>query len=250
MDGADDDGWSSVATEWAELWGEHAEPVHRAIVESTGIRWGSRVLDVGCGSGEFLCLLESLGTLPSGIDPAPAMVNLSRKTAPYADVREGEVEALPWGDGAFDVVTAINSLQFADDPAAGLAELVRVTTPGGFVAVSNWAEGALNDLDVIERAIAAHHGDEPTPDGELRPAGGLERLFESAGLRVATSRLIELQWDLADDASLVRGVMLGEDDSTMDAATPAVLAAAAPFRLVGGGYRLVNRFRLVVSRVR
>ena len=249
MDGADEDGWSSVATEWAELWGEHAEPVHRAIVESTGIRWGSRVLDVGCGSGEFLCLLESLGTLPAGVDPAPAMVDLSRKTAPHADVREGEIEELPWPDNSFDVVTAINALQFADDAGDGLRELVRVATPGGFVAVSNWAEGSLNDLDVIERAIATFHGDEVSPDGELREAGGLERLFEGAGQPVATSRLIELQWDLADDDSLIRGVMLGEDQGTMDAAAPVVLEAAAPFRVAGGGYRLVNRFRLAVSRV-
>lgn len=168
MDGADEDAWSTVATEWAELWGDFADPVRRVVIQSTGIRSGIRVLDVGCGSGEFLSMLSDAGAVVSGADPAPAMIALARARVPEADIRAGTAESLPWASGSFDVVTAINALQFADDIAAGLAELMRVTVPEGHVAVANWAEGERNDVNVIEAAVAASFDEELPPDGELR----------------------------------------------------------------------------------
>src|SRR5688572_10932906 len=107
MDGNDDSGWSAIAGEWAELWGAFGDPVRETIIEATGIGEGSRVLDVGCGSGEFLALLVAHGANPAGVDPAPAMVALA---GPRAQV--GAFEHLPWPDDTFDVVTAVNALLF------------------------------------------------------------------------------------------------------------------------------------------
>src|SRR3954466_5886237 len=103
MDGADEDGWSSVATEWAELWGGFADPARHALVGAARIGVGSRVLDVGCGSGEFLRLLTDLGATVAGIDPASAMVDLARALVPDADLRLGHAERLPWPEASFDV---------------------------------------------------------------------------------------------------------------------------------------------------
>jgi SAM-dependent methyltransferase len=252
VDGADENGWSAVAAEWAQLWGSFADPARRVVVESTGLGRGSRVLDVGCGSGEFLALVESLGGVPFGVDPAPGMVSLARAAAPSADVRLGgvglgRVEQLPWPDESFDVVTAFNALQFADDPLLALAQMSRVTTPGGHIAVANWPEGALNDLNVVEAAVALADDDELLPDGPLRQAGALESLMREAGFRVISSGLVDVPWQARDDETLVRGVLLGEDAAGLTLRGPVVLEAARPFRQPGGGYRLRSAFRWVVA---
>jgi SAM-dependent methyltransferase len=207
------------------------------------------VLDVGCGSGELLAMLEGLSAISAGIDPAPRMLELARLRAPDSDIQLGIVESLPWPDGSFDVVTAVNSLQFADDTLAALGEMARVTVPGGSVAVANWAEGDLNDLDAIERAVASADGDEVKPDGELRVQGGLETLFREGGLEVVDSGLIDVPWEAQDDASLVAGVSLGESAEVTAELSEIVIASAQPFQTASGGYRLVNRFRFAVARV-
>ena len=248
VDGADESGWSAVAQEWSELWGTLADPVTSAIIEQTGVVAGTRVLDVGCGSGEFLAKLERLGARVTGIDPAHQMVRLARAAAPTAEVVIGGFENLPWSDASFDVVTAINALQFADDPHDALAQAARVCVPGGFIAIANWAEGALNALDVLESAVAEAAGEELQPDGDYRRAGGLEALLAEAGLTVIAASLVETPWEVADDSALIRGVLLGEDQGTIIEYAPTVLAAAEQFRTPDGGYRLVNAFRYAIAR--
>jgi SAM-dependent methyltransferase len=89
MNGADPDRWSAVAADWAELWGGIAAPVWDAMTEATGVGPGSRVLDVGCGSGGMLAYLHGLGASTAGSDPAPGMVDLARNRVPGADIRLG-----------------------------------------------------------------------------------------------------------------------------------------------------------------
>jgi SAM-dependent methyltransferase len=270
-----DDGWSELAEQWSELWAASAAPAHEALIAASGIRRSSRVLDVGCGSGEFLRTLTDRGAVATGVDPARGMVELARTVAPLADIRVAEAENLPFADASFDVVTAVNALQFADDTVDALAEFARVLAPGGYVAVANWAEGARNDLDAIEAAVAAADGgaddlvggaeegagdddaDEGAGDGgggdadwgagDLRVAGGLEAVLREAAFDVVAAGLVAVPWFAADDDALVRGVLLGEDPSVLRELAPVVLAAAAPFR-VDGGYRLNNSYRYVVAR--
>ncbi|MFI7598697.1 class I SAM-dependent methyltransferase [Actinoplanes sp. NPDC049681] len=239
MNGADPDRWSEVAAGWSELWGGFAQPAWRAVLAASGAGPGARVLDVGCGSGDFLGYCGEHGMTTAGIDPAPGMVALARRRS--ADVRLGGAEKLPWDDGTFDLAASFNALQFADDTDDALAEMVRVTVPGGHVAVANWAEAALNDLDAVERAL----DDGPSrPDGDLRLPGGLRELLADGGLADVVEGLAEVPWEAPDDDALVRGILLGEDP----ASAPAVLAASTPYRRRDGSYRLVNHFRFAVGR--
>jgi SAM-dependent methyltransferase len=248
MDGADAGGWSAVAEGWAELWGRFAEPAWTVVLGSVAPAPGARVLDIGCGSGDLIAHLDQRGFSTSGIDPARGMVALARGRVPAADIRSGDAENLPWPTNTFDLVTAVNALQFAADTEHALAQLVRVTVPGGAVAVVNWAGSDLNDLDTIEAALAEALGEDPRPDGELRMAGALERLFVSGGLEIVSSGVVEVPWDAPDDDTLVRGILLGEDPETMSELAPVVIAAAKTFRTPAGGYHLVNHFRYAVGR--
>lgn len=246
VDGADESGWSDVAAGWAELWGGFAAPAQRVLMDAAGIAARTPVLDVGCGSGEFLRLLGDAAADATGADPAPAMVELARRTG--AKVVLAGAEALPFGDGEFEVVTAVNALQFAGDTTAALREFVRVLRPGGRIAIANWAEGARNDIDVVEAAVAEALEDELRPDGPLRPEGGIEQALRGAALEVVDAGLVEVPWRAADDATLVRGILLGEDEETIAELHAVVVGAASPFRDADGGYLLRNAFRWAVAR--
>lgn len=246
VDEADAEGWSGVAAGWAELWADVARPTHDAIIAAASIGPGASVLDVGCGGGELLLAARDAGAQVTGVDPASGMRERARSRG--LDVRDADAAHLPFADGTFDVVTAVNALQFADDTTAALREFARVLTPGGRIAVANWAEGAQNDVDVIERAVAEADESEPLPDGPLRPAGGLEAAFAEAGLRVVSSGMAEAPWTARDDETLVRGILLGEDAATLDFFRATIVETAAPFR-TADGYLLRNAFRWAVGEV-
>lgn len=244
VDGADAGGWSAVADDWSRMWGTFARPAHDALVAAAGIGTGTRVLDVGCGSGEFLALMRGLGAAPVGVDPSAGMRRIAG--AAGFDVHDGDAEHLPFPSGAFEVVTAVNALQFADDAVAALREAARVTAPGGRIAVANWADAGHNDIDTIEHAVALADDSDPLPDGPLRAPGGLEAVFDAAGLAVSASGIVNTPWHAADDDELVTGILLGAEADFVEEMRPVVVAAARAFR-VGAGYVLHNRFRWAVA---
>jgi len=236
-----EDGWSDVAAEWSRLWGSAPEPVWREIEAAAGIQSGVNILDVGCGAGEFLVHARALGAEVAGVDPAAGMRAIAEACG--LDVRDAGAEALPWPDATFDVVTAINALQFADDTFDALDEMARVLKPGGRIVIANWAERALSDLDAIELALS---DDEPEPDGELRVAGGLEALLDEAGFILVSAGVTAARWHAADADELVRAVLLGEDARVMTELAPVVVEAAAHLRR-GDGYELNNAYRWAVA---
>lgn len=267
------------------LWDGFPAPAWRTLIEACGAGPATRLLDVGCGQGDFLRYARSRGLLIAGVEPDPPTAEQARR-ASGGDVRVAEVGELPWPDGSFDLVTSFNALQFADDTDAGLAEMARVTREGGLVALVNWAEPALNDLEAIERALSDKSGAEEaegdavraegdavgaegealesagevtepkgdavsvegaaTQAADLRYPGALECLLADGGLEVVAAGVITLPLEAPDDATLVDGI-LGEDAE--DHALAAVVRTAArAFRGEGGGYRLVNHFRYAVGR--
>ena len=247
MAAPEDDGWSPIAAEWAARWGGFADPARRALLDAAAVGSGVRLLDAGCGSGELLRLAVDRGATVAGCDPSPAMLDIAARSAPEADLRTAGLEALPWPDGAFDVVTTVNALHLADEEPA-LAEVRRVLAPGGLLAIAGWAERTRNDLGVLEAAVAAADGEPPTEEPEERLPGGLDAVLVRGGFALVASGLVEATWVAHDDVALVAGVLLGEDDGTKRELGPAVIAAGAPFRAPDGVVRLRNHLRWAVGR--
>ena len=243
-----DDPWSAVADDWGRYWGDFARPAWEPLLSIAGIGPGTRVLDVGCGTGELLEHLQERGARPSGVDPATRMVELARARAVGVDVRPGDFEHLPFDDGAFDALLAVNAFQFAEDQEHALAEAGRVLAPGGAVGLAGWAERTRNDLDAINSALAAADEEEPPEDGPLRLEGGLADVLCGAGWDVLDGGVVPVPWTARNDTDLVRGILFGEEESTIADLAPVVVDAAAPFRLPDGGYRLMNAFRWAVAR--
>ena len=102
-------------------------------------------LDVGCGSGALLAavLHARRPARLTGLDPSPAQLALARRRLSTAgDVSAelvlGSADAVPLADGVVDAVVTGLVLNFCPDPGSALAELVRVTRPGGTVAGYVW----------------------------------------------------------------------------------------------------------------
>jgi len=99
----------SGAEAWSEHWGRLAAPAREAVADAAGIGAGIRVLDAGCGTGEFLALAIGRGAAASGVDLEADRLAVARRVAPEAELREGDITQLPYADDAFDVVTAFNA---------------------------------------------------------------------------------------------------------------------------------------------
>jgi SAM-dependent methyltransferase len=101
----------------------------------------ARALDAGCGSGALLSDLGRLGSV-AAVDPNPRAVEHAQGRG-VGDVSLAGVEALPFPDAEFDVVTCLDVLEHVADDRAALHELARVTRPGGFLLVTVPAYPAL-----------------------------------------------------------------------------------------------------------
>ena len=118
--------------------GEIAEPQNRKLFDElldlTGVGAETRLLDIACGSGYAAALAAARGADVTGIDIAPALLEIARERTPDGSFLEAEMDALPLPDAQFDVVIAVNGFQFALDPASAFAEAARVLVPGGRLA--------------------------------------------------------------------------------------------------------------------
>ena len=94
-------------------------------------------LDAACGTGRYAAHLASLGHRVVGVDSSPDMLAVAARRVPQADLREGDLTALPLEDGAVDVVVCALALAHVPDLGPALAELARVLRPGGHLVISD-----------------------------------------------------------------------------------------------------------------
>jgi SAM-dependent methyltransferase len=102
-------------------------PVYTHVLDQAQVGPGTTLLDCGCGAGRFVRLAAERGARAAGIDAARELVEIAAKQNPEADLRVGDLEALPWPDDTFNIVTGFSSFQFTNDHAGALAEARRVS---------------------------------------------------------------------------------------------------------------------------
>jgi SAM-dependent methyltransferase len=179
------------ADAYGRYMGRFSEPLAVQFAAFLRLAPGQRALDVGCGPGALTAVLAAeLGPgSVSALDPSESFVAAVRERLPGVDARPGTAEALPWPDNSFDRAAAQLVVHFMADPGAGIAEMARVTRPGGTVAATVWDfAGGTAPLSVFWRAAQEV---DPAAPGEAHLAGTgegqLAALLREAGLRGAES---------------------------------------------------------------
>jgi uncharacterized peroxidase-related enzyme len=131
-----DEGWGRQAVRFATL----AEPTnvreYVTVHHHLGVGAGDRLLDVACGAGLAVELAALRGASCAGIDASPRLIAVAKDRSPDADLRVGDMNNLPWGDGSFDVVTSFRGI-WGTTPRA-VAEVHRVLVPGGRIGLTVW----------------------------------------------------------------------------------------------------------------
>jgi SAM-dependent methyltransferase len=248
--------WGRRPEDWAQL----AEPQNTQLfadaLDAAGVVAGSRLLDVGCGSGLALSMAAERGARVSGIDIAPTLLAVARRRVPDADLREGGLDALPFPDRSFEAVLAINALQFAADPGRALGEIHRVLRPGGRLAIGGFAAPETCEstaLHVAMESLVPPDRHEDHAPYALAAPGALEAALAGARLTVTLDREQPGDWRYADLDGALRGLL-----SSAGGARAVALAgeervrevlsrALAPFVTPDGAYVMHNRFRLIVA---
>jgi SAM-dependent methyltransferase len=230
--------------------------MYDAVMGALGVGLGTQLLDVGCGGGTGLVTAARLGARVSGLDAAAGMVAVARERLPQADLRVGEMEALPFAGGSFDVVTGFNSFQYAATPANALGEAKRVTRPGGHVAITVWGRKedcqAAGFIEALGSFLAPPPVRAPGPFA-LSDETALRKLAGEGGL--APGQIVDIDcpfiypdFEAALRATLSAGVAVRAIRVAGEAAVwDAVAGAIAPYRQASGIYRLENRFRCLIA---
>lgn len=122
------------------------------------------ILDVGCGGGRHMAyMVQRTWGMVCGVDPSSAAVRKASRVNRFGialgreEVKQGGVEALPYGDGRFDVVTAIESTYFWPSLSLGLIEIQRVLRPGGRVYICNSATERQGSLQLRKDFLVPIH---------------------------------------------------------------------------------------------
>jgi SAM-dependent methyltransferase len=180
-------GFDVAAESYDRFMGRYSQLLSPQLADLAGIRAGQRVLDVGCGPGALTAeLVTRLGPeAVAAVDPSEPFVAAARARHQGVTVYQASAEHLPFPDDEFDAALAQLVVQFMADPVAGLAEMARVTRPGGVVAACVWDHGGgQGPLSAFWRAAREL---DPGVHDESQFAGAREghlvELFEAAGLR-------------------------------------------------------------------
>ncbi|SDE51203.1 class I SAM-dependent methyltransferase [Rhodospira trueperi] len=134
----------------------------RMGLEAVPVTAADRVLDVGCGGGVFLEMALSRGCRAVGVDHSPDMVaeTRARNAAAVEDgrleVAQGDAAALPFPDGAFTAVFCMHAFFFFPQPAEAIAEMARVLTPGGRIAIVTTPPAASRRVRRMFGPVAKH----------------------------------------------------------------------------------------------
>jgi ubiquinone/menaquinone biosynthesis C-methylase UbiE len=208
---------NSTLREWSEsarYWEKHAgilrmifAPATTALIHETGSAAGHQVLDVAAGAGEpSLTIAEVVG--PSGsvtcTDAIAQMVRaaereVQRRNLTNVSFCHCPADALPFADNTFDAVVSRLGVMFFPEPLMALREMLRVTKPGGSLALVVWDASQLNPFLNVVTTVLSRYVETPAVDpdapGAFRFAehGKLAQVLRDAGASEVREQILSFQ---------------------------------------------------------
>jgi len=202
-----DEGWGRKAVDFSTL----SEPAncreYVALHHLLRVDASDRLLDVACGSGLAIELARLRGARGAGIDASLRLVEVARLRNPDCDIRVGDMNALPWAEAAFDVVTSFRGI-WGTTPNA-VAEIRRVLRPGGRLGLTVWGHLKVSPgawaLAPFRLAAAEQVENQAAMVSLGRPGAG-ESLLESCGFVDIQRVEVPFAWEFADPDLFARAL--------------------------------------------
>ena len=140
--------YDSQANSYDRRWRRYIAHTLTFLKVSVACCPSDRILDVGCGTGEFerLILSEHPEQPMVGVDISEKMLSAARQknsTHSSATFLRANASALPFPDNSFDLVVSASAFHYFDQPMASLREMRRVLAPGGSVVILDWCKDYL-----------------------------------------------------------------------------------------------------------
>lgn len=232
------------------------------IADAVAIASGDRVLDVACGTGVLAreaAKRVGLEGSVTGLDLNQGMLTVASRIQPEIEWRQGDVAALPFDSGSFDVVGSQFALMYFPDPQAALREMWRVLASGGRLAVAVWASFERAVGYVVLTEIAARSANEEAAAILKSPfvlgdENELLRLFSSAEIEGARIQTVEGWARFASTDEFVSAEVKGSplDDLLSETAFQGLLEEArealAAFCDADGGIAIPMDAHIVTAR--
>lgn len=250
--------WGARAVDWAYLWEPFLRPANDVVFDKTGVAAGTRLLDIGCGSGYAAMVAAQRGATVAGLDAAAGLLAIARLRVPTGDFREGSIFVLPFADASFDVVTSFNVIWYGHD--AAVAEARRVLKPGGRFGLVCWgAPKRVGHAPYFLTAAAL------TPQGQgedfmtlshIGKPGVAEAMLQTAGITLMQRGVVHCTSEWPDEQVAARAMASpGFSWPALQAVgeqrlLAAMAEAVAPFKLVGAGIRLTSEFTYLIGRAK
>src|ERR1700722_16714922 len=144
----------------------HGEAQLKLLIDAAKPQPGDTMLDIACGPGTVVAAFAPCVARAVGLDATDAMLGQARSLAATQNLTNvewhlGDVYALPFVDGSFDVVTCRFAFHHLEEPARAFAEMVRVCRPGGRIVLCDGVASADPAKAAAFNAMERHR-DPPT----------------------------------------------------------------------------------------
>ncbi|PKP75126.1 MAG: dimethylmenaquinone methyltransferase [Alphaproteobacteria bacterium HGW-Alphaproteobacteria-6] len=260
-------GWDAAASQYEPGWAPRLRAAQDRLLSVAGLAQGMQVLETACGSGLVTARIAEMVGQSGAVmatDLSQAMVDATTRMAAarglaHVAAQRMDAEELDLPDAAFDSALCALGLMYVPDPARALAEMARVTRPGGRVAVTVWGErkhcGWAEIFPIVDARVASEvcpmfFG----PGGR----GVLLHIAGAAGLTGAKEWRDRVTLDWPDAASLLLA-MIGGGPVALAAKrfSPNVraeveaefLASVAGFSKPDGSYAIPGEFVTVAGTI-
>jgi len=251
-----DEGWGRRAADFACLIENQHWREYLHLLDETGVGQGTRYLDIACGTGLAVRLACERGATVTGLDASARLTAMAAARSPEANIRVGDMFALPFDDHSFDVATSFRGIW--GNCLEALREARRVVRPGGKVGLSFWGHQRKMQAYPLFAVLGQTRQEERENTGamvRIGLPGAAERFMADAGLEPGPRTSLRLHWEFPDIEFAVRALAatglayLAMQHLGEEAFMQSARAAAAGLYIEGIGVRAEVEVQFLVGTV-
>lgn len=187
--------YDAMAVRYAQNRQIHPE-VFRALFSTSSVEAAGRVLEVGCGTGNYIVALKSAtGCICAGLDPSAGMLSKAKARSVSINFQLGRAEAIPFQSNVFDLVFSVDVIHHVNKRLAYFREAYRLLKTGGKICTVTDSESIIRH----RQPLATYFPETIEPELKRYPRiAQLRQMMERAGFRELVEKTVEFHYELRD----------------------------------------------------